>query len=51
MLFYFLIQANLILYGINEIFDANTDQNNPKKSVIETKVTKRKTKLYLISIF
>ena len=29
---YFLIPANIFLYGINDIFDADIDQLNPKKS-------------------
>lgn len=29
---YFLIPANVFLYGINDIFDADVDEHNPKKS-------------------
>jgi len=29
---YFLIPANLFLYGVNDVFDAEIDQLNPKKS-------------------
>jgi 4-hydroxybenzoate polyprenyltransferase len=29
---YFLIPANVYLYGINDIFDADIDEHNPKKS-------------------
>jgi len=29
---YFLVPANIFLYGINDIFDANIDEANPKKS-------------------
>lgn len=29
---YFLIPANLYLYGVNDIFDRDIDENNPKKS-------------------
>jgi 4-hydroxybenzoate polyprenyltransferase len=29
---YFLLPANVFLYGINDIFDADIDQQNPKKS-------------------
>ena len=28
---YFLIPANVFLYGINDVFDADIDQENPKK--------------------
>ncbi|GIW66585.1 MAG: prenyltransferase [Candidatus Parcubacteria bacterium] len=30
-LFYFIFPANLLIYGINDIFDYETDKNNPKK--------------------
>jgi 4-hydroxybenzoate polyprenyltransferase len=29
---YFLVPANIFLYGINDIFDADIDEDNPKKS-------------------
>jgi 4-hydroxybenzoate polyprenyltransferase len=29
---YFLLPANVFLYGVNDIFDADIDQQNPKKS-------------------
>lgn len=29
---YFLIPANVFLYGVNDIFDADVDEHNPKKS-------------------
>jgi 4-hydroxybenzoate polyprenyltransferase len=32
MFLYFLIPANLFLYGINDIFDRDIDEHNPKKS-------------------
>lgn len=32
---YFLIPANLLIYGINDIFDFETDRLNPKKSEYE----------------
>ncbi|GIW67684.1 MAG: prenyltransferase [Candidatus Parcubacteria bacterium] len=34
-LFYFLFPANLLIYGINDIFDYETDKNNPKKAGYE----------------
>jgi len=36
---YFLLPANLLVYGINDIFDWETDKNNPKKLKYETLVT------------
>lgn len=35
---YFLLPANLLVYGINDIFDFETDRLNPKKSEYETLV-------------
>jgi 4-hydroxybenzoate polyprenyltransferase len=29
---YFLVPANLFLYGINDVFDADVDEHNPKKA-------------------
>ncbi|MDW8279772.1 MAG: UbiA family prenyltransferase [bacterium] len=34
-LFYFLFPANLLIYGINDIFDYETDKLNPKKQQYE----------------
>ena len=31
---YFLFPANLLIYGINDIFDFETDRRNPKKGRI-----------------
>ncbi len=36
--FYFTLPANLLLYGINDIFDYETDKLNPKKQEYETLV-------------
>jgi len=33
--FYFLIPANILIYGINDIFDYETDKLNPKKNEYE----------------
>lgn len=33
--FYFLLPANLLIYGINDIFDWDTDRLNPKKAEYE----------------
>ena len=38
---YFLFPANLLVYGINDIFDWETDKNNPKKEAYEMLVTPR----------
>ena len=32
---YFLIPANILIYGINDIFDYDTDKLNPKKGTYE----------------
>lgn len=37
--FYFLIPANILIYGINDIFDYETDKLNPKKGTYEALVT------------
>ncbi len=39
LLVYFLIPANLYLYGVNDIFDASIDQLNPKKAGRERRFT------------
>ena len=41
---YFLIPANILIYGINDIFDYDTDRNNPKKIKYESLVTPDKRK-------
>ncbi len=41
---YFLIPANLLIYGINDIFDYETDKLNPKKGTYEALVTPEKQK-------
>ena len=35
---YFLVPANLFLYGVNDIFDADVDRHNPKKGDIGREV-------------
>ncbi len=54
-LFYFVTFANLLLYGINDYFDTDTDQFNKKKSSHEHKLLlseKRKLLLFIgISLF
>ncbi|AGB15813.1 4-hydroxybenzoate polyprenyltransferase-like prenyltransferase [Halovivax ruber XH-70] len=34
---YFLLPANLFLYGVNDVFDADVDAENPKKEGIEAR--------------
>jgi lycopene elongase/hydratase (dihydrobisanhydrobacterioruberin-forming) len=36
---YFLFPANILVYGVNDIFDYETDKDNPKKSGYEDLVT------------
>lgn len=42
--FYFLIPANILIYGINDIFDYETDKLNQKKGTYEVLVTPDKNK-------
>lgn len=48
---YFTLPANLLVYGINDIFDYETDRLNPKKSGYEALVTPEKRGSLLIAIF
>jgi len=50
--FYFLIPANILIYGINDIFDYETDKYNPKKgdTAYESLVTPQKQKFVWIWI-
>jgi lycopene elongase/hydratase (dihydrobisanhydrobacterioruberin-forming) len=36
---YFLLPANLLIYGVNDIYDYETDRRNPKKAEYETLVS------------
>ena len=49
---YFLFPANLLIYGINDIFDYETDKRNPKKRDYETLVNpgQRKEILFYIGL-
>jgi len=47
---YFTIPANLLIYGINDIFDGDTDQYNPKKSTYENQHSKSQTKFLSTAI-
>jgi 4-hydroxybenzoate polyprenyltransferase len=44
-LLYFTFPANLLIYGINDIFDGDTDQYNPKKNTYENQHSQSQTKL------
>lgn len=47
---YFLFSANLLIYGINDIFDYETDKLNPKKKGYEELVTPDKRFILFIAI-
>ena len=47
---YFLFSANLLIYGVNDIFDYETDKLNPKKIDYEELVTPEKRTGLLIAI-
>lgn len=42
--FYFLIPANILIYGVNDIYDYETDKLNPKKLEYEALVTPKEQK-------
>lgn len=44
-LLYFLLPANLLLYGINDLFDQDTDRFNPKKGAEEHRIEAGETGL------
>ena len=50
---YFSLPANLLIYGVNDIFDYETDKVNPKKQSYETllKPAQQKSLLKLILLF
>ena len=41
--FYFLWPANFLIYGINDVFDYETDLRNPKKAAYESVLPKNIT--------
>jgi len=43
-LFYFFFLANVIIYGVNDLFDLSTDKENPKKEKKEHRLVKNKIK-------
>jgi len=47
---YFLLSANLLIYGVNDIFDYDTDKLNPKKIDYEGLVTPEKRTALVIAI-
>jgi len=47
---YFLLPANLLIYGINDIFDYETDRRNPKKADYEGLVTPDKRRPLALAI-
>jgi lycopene elongase/hydratase (dihydrobisanhydrobacterioruberin-forming) len=48
MLLYFLFPANVFLYGVNDIFDQETDALNAKKGLQETRIRSETDKKVLI---
>lgn len=47
---FFTLPANLFIYGINDIFDYETDRHNPKKQTYETLVTPKDRWPLLVAI-
>lgn len=47
---YFLIPINIMIYGINDIYDKETDHLNPKKHSYEKKYTINNVYIYAISL-
>jgi len=43
-LFYFFFLANVFIYGVNDLFDLSTDEENPKKEEKEHKLAQNKIK-------
>lgn len=50
LLLFFLFPANVILYGINDLYDVDTDSKNSKKSGYEFKVSEQNKLYYFIFI-
>lgn len=46
---FFLFPANLFIYGVNDLFDYETDKNNPKKKSYETLIAP-KNRVFFIKI-
>lgn len=47
---YFTFPANIFIYGINDIFDQETDALNPKKDSYESRLKKENVKLLILII-
>lgn len=47
---YFTLPANLLIYGVNDIYDGDTDQYNPKKSTYENKHSQSQTNFLTAAI-
>ncbi len=47
---YFLFPANLLVYGINDLFDIETDALNPKKDVYESRLSASRQRRLLVYI-
>jgi 4-hydroxybenzoate polyprenyltransferase len=47
---YFLVPANVFLYGVNDVFDADIDETNPKKETREVRYTGERTVLAAILV-
>ena len=45
--FFFLIPYNLLMYGINDVFDYESDMRNPRKGGVVRPVTPRATPRHL----
>lgn len=50
LLGYFLFPANLLVYGVNDLFDAETDALNPKKQGYESRLTEKRIPHLIIYI-
>lgn len=47
---YFLVPANVFLYGVNDVFDADVDAENPKKDGREVRYTDDRTTLAVVFV-
>jgi lycopene elongase/hydratase (dihydrobisanhydrobacterioruberin-forming) len=50
LLFYFILPANIIIYGVNDYFDLETDKLNKKKEEKEGRLNDDNKNIYIISI-
>jgi len=48
--FYFLVPANIFLYGVNDLADGDTDHFNEKKGTYENRLQKKQKKILLIAV-